>query len=108
MKEKPVLDRSESIEELIARLEVPLKDNPAFIIVGICDLTGNGGKAKIFFTCNNEFHTRMIYDKLMKIDENAILYLERTEYNKEKITFSLCQFIEDATILREKYRKTAQ
>lgn len=97
---------SEDIEELISRLEVPLKDGPAFVIVGVCDIRGeNRGKAKIFFSCNNEFHARMIYDKLMKIDKNAILYLEKTEYNKEKITFSLCQFIEDATILREKYRK---
>ena len=97
----------ERIEDLIARLSVPIGDKPEFIIVGVCDITGGSkAKAKIFFCSHNEFHARMIFEKLIKIDPYCILYLERTEYNKEKITFSLSHFIKDASILREKHRKS--
>jgi hypothetical protein len=97
----------ENIEDLITRLSVPLGERPEFVVLGVCDINGeNKAKAKIFFCSHNEFHARMIFEKLIKIDPKSILYLERTEYNKEKITFSLSHFIKDASILREKHRKS--
>jgi hypothetical protein len=97
----------ENIEDIITRLSVPLGEQPEFVVLGVCDINGgNKAKAKIFFCSHNEFHARMVFEKLIKIDPKSILYLERTEYNKEKITFSLSHFIKDASILREKHRKS--